>query len=187
MPPQSPTTVEWTIASTSVVAGVAFMSVSLVGVAVSSLGVDGLVSINLTLLNVMLALVYVLLAMWGFFAVIMALASSDSIGWRVHMVSYIVVAPILHYSVAFGSVVMVDAKIYPVRPSVYLAIDVLILLGTSTLVIFFVDPEYFVAAVIMGSIVITLGISAQVVKLGIVLTGVFTGTRDELTGLLKSV
>ena len=130
---------------------------------------------------------YVLLAAWGIAAAILSLLNWDSTALRVNVVAFMIVSTITHYGVSLGSATAVKGAVsYPVQATAFRAIDVMMLAATSTLVIFFLNTETLFAVPLVGSMVTSVGLAAQVYKVGSIVQGILGKTRAPETGKLLS-
>lgn len=138
-------------------------------------------------LNIALGVTYCLLVVWGVFSAIMPLLYPDETGWQVQTVAFVVVSTIAHYTVSFGGATAVQGSVsYPVRPALFRLIDVLVLVASATLIVFFLSPSTLFPVALGGSVATTLLMSAQVYKVGTIVQGIASGARDEATGKLLS-
>jgi len=139
-------------------------------------------------LNAALAVTYMLLVAWGIFSAIMAVVNPDDTGFQVQVVSFVIVATIAHYSISIGGSAAVSGlKAYPIRPSLFRALDVAMLVAASTLIVFFLDTSNLFVVALGGSVVTTGVLAAQIYKVGVILQRDWSASRGEVTGKLLSV
>jgi len=149
-------------------------------------GRGALDGVTMTTLNLGLGVTYLGLTAWGLFSVVMALLNWDETGWQVQVVSYVLVATLIHYSIVLGGSVAVGGDAYPVRASLYRVVDIIVAIAASTLIIFFLDTTNLFASALAGCMMTSTAMLVQLYKVGAILQGIANKTRDEATGKLLS-
>lgn len=138
-------------------------------------------------INSALAVLYLLLVVWGVASIAAAVVSNDN-GARVNAASYITIATMAHYGITFGGPLLFEETVsYPVGPElVFRALDVLVLFSVSTLLVFFINPTTLSAALIVGTGAMIIAMLGQTYKVASILQGIVSGSRDGTTGKLMS-